>query len=173
MKKIQIIGMGNVGSAIAYTLLLSRRFNRIHVVDINKKKVLGEYLDLNRVIHINKIPTILTWSTKPIDFFDVYIICAGIKGDYNKYEFREMQKIMFEKNIDTCRDILSGIKSGKVIIVTNPAKELADKLKQEYKNLDITHAGDVVDEIIDGVIIARNKGHTCWGIAVEVTEMIK
>jgi L-lactate dehydrogenase len=44
--KVAIIGAGNVGSTLAYTLLLRDVANRITLIDINHEKALGEALDL-------------------------------------------------------------------------------------------------------------------------------
>ena len=57
MTKITIIGTGNVGSTIAYTLTVTGIANEIVMIDINKERALGEALDvplLNwRIIFIN------------------------------------------------------------------------------------------------------------------------
>ena len=41
-KKITVIGAGNVGATIAYTLSLGNIASEIVVIDINKEKVEGE-----------------------------------------------------------------------------------------------------------------------------------
>ena len=45
-KKISIIGAGNVGSTIAYTLMQQGTCSEILLVDINRDKAEGESLDL-------------------------------------------------------------------------------------------------------------------------------
>ncbi|SCU81177.1 LADA_0B11606g1_1 [Lachancea dasiensis] len=45
--KVVIIGVGSVGSATAYTLLLSKIVSEIVLIDVNKDKAEGESMDLN------------------------------------------------------------------------------------------------------------------------------
>ena len=44
--KVAIIGAGNVGSTLAYTLLLQDVATRVSLIDVNHEKALGEVLDL-------------------------------------------------------------------------------------------------------------------------------
>lgn len=44
--KVAIIGAGNVGSTLAYTLLLRDVATRVSLIDVNHEKALGEVLDL-------------------------------------------------------------------------------------------------------------------------------
>ncbi|MBE6759796.1 MAG: L-lactate dehydrogenase, partial [Ruminococcaceae bacterium] len=50
MNKITIIGSGNVGSTIAYSLTLQGLASEIVMIDINNEKVLGEALDIRQGI---------------------------------------------------------------------------------------------------------------------------
>lgn len=45
--KIAVVGVGSVGSTTAYTLLLSGMAADIILIDINKDKAVGEFMDLN------------------------------------------------------------------------------------------------------------------------------
>ena len=45
-RKITVIGAGNVGATIAYTLSLGDIASEIVLIDINKQKVEGEVLDI-------------------------------------------------------------------------------------------------------------------------------
>ena len=45
-RKVTVIGAGNVGATIAYTLSLGDIASQIVVVDINKEKVEGEVMDI-------------------------------------------------------------------------------------------------------------------------------
>ena len=46
MRKITVIGAGNVGATIAYTLAVENVANEILLIDIKKEKALGEALDI-------------------------------------------------------------------------------------------------------------------------------
>ena len=45
-RKVTVIGAGNVGATIAYTLSLGDIASQIVVVDINREKVEGEVMDI-------------------------------------------------------------------------------------------------------------------------------
>ena len=45
-RKVTVIGAGNVGSTIAYTLSLGNVAAEIVLIDINKEKVEGEVMDI-------------------------------------------------------------------------------------------------------------------------------
>jgi L-lactate dehydrogenase len=45
-RKITVIGAGNVGATIAYTLSLDDVASEIVLIDINKDKVEGEVMDI-------------------------------------------------------------------------------------------------------------------------------
>ncbi|CUS22784.1 LAQU0S06e05930g1_1 [Lachancea quebecensis] len=51
--KIVVVGVGSVGSATAYTLLLSGIVSEIVLIDINKDKAEGESMDLNHAAPSN------------------------------------------------------------------------------------------------------------------------
>ena len=46
MRKVTIIGAGNVGSTIAYTLAIENIANEVVMIDINKDKADGEAMDI-------------------------------------------------------------------------------------------------------------------------------
>ena len=48
MRKVTIIGAGNVGATIAYTLAVQAVANEIVLIDINKEKAIGEAMDISQ-----------------------------------------------------------------------------------------------------------------------------
>ena len=48
MNKITVIGSGNVGSTIAYTLTIQGIASEIVMIDLNEEKSLGEALDIRQ-----------------------------------------------------------------------------------------------------------------------------
>ena len=47
-KKITILGTGNVGATIAYTLAIDGMASEILLIDINERKAQGEAMDILR-----------------------------------------------------------------------------------------------------------------------------
>ena len=77
-RKISILGTGNVGATIAYTLTLSGICSEILLVDINKEKAEGEALDLTQCAAA--VPSVKVWSGEYEDVkgSDVVVVTFGV-----------------------------------------------------------------------------------------------
>ena len=77
-RKISILGTGNVGATIAYTLALQGVCSEIVLVDVNKSKAEGEALDITQCAEC--IPSIKVWCGEYEDVAgsDVIIITFGV-----------------------------------------------------------------------------------------------
>lgn len=133
MKNIQkcaIIGCGNVGATIAYTLLQSGLVSEMVLIDINRHKAEGEALDL-----LHSMPffsPVNIYSGDYCDLIDcgIIIIAAGTsqRAGESRTDLVKVNSMIF-KNITNsiCRYTTSAI----IIIVTNPVDVLTyEVLKQ-------------------------------------------
>ena len=77
-RKIAILGTGNVGATIAYTLTLQGIASEIVLVDINKEKAEGEALDLTQCAAA--VPTVKVWSGEYADVAgsDIVVVTFGV-----------------------------------------------------------------------------------------------
>ena len=77
-RKIAVLGTGNVGATIAYSLAYSGLCSEIVLVDINKAKAEGEALDIAQCAAC--IPSVKIWSGEYADVkgADVIIATFGI-----------------------------------------------------------------------------------------------
>ena len=50
--KITVVGAGNVGSTIAYTLMISGLVSEIVLIDVNRDKAEGDAMDMNHGVSI-------------------------------------------------------------------------------------------------------------------------
>ena len=118
-KKITIIGSGNVGATIAYTLVASSNVNEIVLIDINKDKSEAEALDIKQ-----SSPYLSTAEIKSGDYEDAFnsnivVITSGIgrKPGQSRLE-------LVQKNIDILKNITDNIvkvcPNAIYIIVSNP-----------------------------------------------------
>lgn len=172
--KAQIIGAGQVGAAIANELINIGIADEIHLVDIDQDKAEGVRDDLDRVVALKDLPVQLSASKYPqANGFDVHILCAGSRCNYRQFHTPEAAiHDLLERNWPVVSMLATGIKRGRLLVVTNPAKEIAARLKRSFPSRDITYAGDLIDQIHDGRVIHEKVGHTCWGIAAEVGGML-
>ena len=77
-KKITIIGAGNVGATIAYTLSLDTIASEIVLIDINKEKVDGEVMDIVQGTSFREPISITSGEYADAAESDIVIITSGI-----------------------------------------------------------------------------------------------
>ncbi len=118
-RKIAILGTGNVGATIAYTLTLSGICSEIVLVDINKDKAEGEALDLTQCAAC--VPSVKVYSGEYEDVkgADIVIVTFGIarKPDQTRLDLAKI-------NIGILQSALPGVAKiapkALYIIVSNP-----------------------------------------------------
>ncbi len=77
-RKISVLGTGNVGATVAYTLTLSGIASEVLLVDINKEKAEGEALDLTQCAA--SVPSVKVWSGEYEDVAgsDIVVVTFGV-----------------------------------------------------------------------------------------------
>lgn len=78
MQKITVIGTGNVGSTIAYTLAVSSIASEIVLIDINSEKALGEALDIRQGMSFASSARIYAGSYMDAKGSDIVVITSGV-----------------------------------------------------------------------------------------------
>ena len=133
-RKVVIIGDGAVGSTTAYTLLLQDYVNEIVIIDLNKRKVEGDVLDMK-----HGMPFVSPKKLKAGDYSDckdahVIIITAGVAQKEG-----ETRIDLLKRNLKVFDSILENIKpyiddTMVILVVTNPVDILS---YYTYKKLGI------------------------------------
>ena len=77
-RKISILGAGNVGATIAYTLSLTDLASEILLVDINKEKAEGEMLDISQCAASSKSVTVRSGEYEDVAGSDIVIVTFGV-----------------------------------------------------------------------------------------------
>jgi malate dehydrogenase len=120
-KKVGIIGVGNVGSTLAYTLASKAICSYIVLKDIRENIVQAMALDISQASNAVKSHTIVKAATKPEDFkgCDLIVITAGLprtpgmsRDDLLLTNAKIMQTVL--------EDIKNNAPEAKLIIVSNP-----------------------------------------------------
>lgn len=75
--KIAVIGAGNVGATIVYTLMLSGLASELVLVDINRDKAEGDAMDMNHGICFVDPVKVTAGEYSEIQGSDMVIITAG------------------------------------------------------------------------------------------------
>lgn len=118
-KKAAIIGCGFVGAATAFTLMQSKLFSELVLLDANHDKAVGEAEDIGHGIPFSGEMDIYAGSYDDIADCSMIIITAGANQKPN-----ETRLDLVQKNVAIYKDILSEITrrnyEGILLVVSNP-----------------------------------------------------
>ncbi|SJZ84926.1 L-lactate dehydrogenase [Pilibacter termitis] len=163
MKKIGIIGIGNVGATLAYRLVLQSICQEIVLIDENERRTLSETLDLTDAqVPLSKKTKIFTQDYEQLVDADLLIISLG------KIE------VLLEKNVDRTSELRqthkmiekiapkikhSGFR-GIILVITNPNDVITTYLQKllDYPTEKIFGSGCVIDSNRLKNIIAEDLG---------------
>ncbi|MBS7577076.1 MULTISPECIES: L-lactate dehydrogenase [unclassified Enterococcus] len=125
--RIGIIGLGHVGSTIAYTLLLKKIANELVLIDNNQAKVAAETIELlDTALNIKHKINILT-HYQDLESADFIIFSAGDITIFENAESDRLAELKVTAKI--VEDVAPKLKesgfSGKIISITNPCDVIA------------------------------------------------
>jgi L-lactate dehydrogenase len=146
MSKIAVIGVGDVGSTLAYTLELSGLATEITLIDINKKTAKGHALDMNHGLFFTPPVKIYAGDYSDCKGAKVIVFAAGArqKKDETRLE-------LVQRNAKICESIVKEIKpyvkDAILLITTNPVDVMTytvlKKSKLSYNQ--VLGSGTVLD----------------------------
>ena len=119
MNKITVIGSGNVGSTIAYTLTIMGLASEIVMIDVNEEKSLGEALDIRQGVPFCSPATIYAGSYEDAKDSDIVVITSGMarKPGMSRLD-------LAQTNVDIIKSIADKIvpvaPDATYVIVSNP-----------------------------------------------------
>ncbi len=119
MNKITVIGSGNVGSTIAYTLTVMGLASEIVMIDINEEKALGEALDIQQGVPFCHPASVYAGSYTDAKDSDIVVITSGIarKAGQSRLD-------LAQTNVDILKSIADKIvpiaPEATYVIVSNP-----------------------------------------------------
>lgn len=120
IKKVGIIGVGQVGASIAFALMEKGIFNEIVLIDNNKEKAIGEAMDLSHgILYASSLSKIYAGDYKDLKDAALIIITAGAAQKEG-----ETRLDLVKKNSMIMRSIINNIKpigiEGIILVVANP-----------------------------------------------------
>lgn len=144
--KISIIGCGNVGTRFAYVLTIKGLARHIVMVDIDKKRVEGEVMDISHGAPYISPVKIDAGDYPDIQDSDIVVITAGRNQRPNETRIDLIKDNihLYEKIIP---EIMDFAPSAKFLIVSNPVDILsyaAFKLSEKPEN-EVFGSGTVLD----------------------------
>ncbi len=119
MNKITIIGAGNVGSTIAYTLMITGCTSEIVMIDVQNEKAQGEALDIQQGTPYGGICQIYAGSYEDAKDSDIVIFTCGVarKPGQSRLDLAQVNTDITKSIIP---DIVRVAPNAKYIIVSNP-----------------------------------------------------
>jgi L-lactate dehydrogenase len=128
--KIVIVGAGNVGSTIAYTILMNNLVSEIVIIDVNKEKAKGEALDMNHGLAYFKQISVRSGEYDECADADIIIITAGIARKPGQTRI-ELAKINISIAKDITKNIMAYAKNPIILVVSNPVDILTYIIQKE------------------------------------------
>lgn len=125
MSKVSIIGAGDVGSTVAYTLQISSQATEIVLVDVNHDKAHGNALDMNHGLFFTSPVKIYAGDYSDCAGSDLIIITAGARQKPG-----ETRLELTRRNAAICAGIVQGLRPylvahTKILMLSNPVDVLA------------------------------------------------
>ena len=105
--KVTIIGAGSVGSTIAYTLSTMDIASTIVLVDINKKKVEGEVMDIAQGTCFRDPISLVAGEYEDAKDSDIVIITSGIARKPGQTRIE-----LTQTNVNIMKSIAPGVAKG-------------------------------------------------------------
>jgi len=122
--KVAIIGAGNVGSTLAYALVLNGLVGEIVLIDVDKERTEGEVMDLNHAVPLANPVRIWQGEYKDCRGADVIVISAG-----TAQRDGETRLDLLQRNTSIFKEIIPQVTAnndgGILLIATNPVDILS------------------------------------------------
>ncbi len=123
MNKITVIGSGNVGSTIAYTLTIMGIASEVVMIDVNEEKSLGEALDIRQGVSFCNPVSVYAGSYADAVDSDIVVITSGMARKPGQSRLD-----LAQANVDIIKSIADKIvpvaPNATYVIVSNPVDVL-------------------------------------------------
>jgi len=157
MSKIAIIGAGDVGTTIAYTIQLRGLVTEIVLVDINRELVQGQVMDLNHGLFFVRPVHIYAGTYADCTDADVIVITAGTRQKPGESRLQ-----LLARNAQLCKWVVDKIEphnsKGLFLIVTNPV-DIMTQVVIKHSGLPkhrVIGSGTVLDSARFRYFLSRN-----------------
>lgn len=118
-RKIAVVGVGAVGSATAYAVMISGLVSELVLVDINRERAEGEAMDLAHGASFIKPIRIYAGEYEDCRDADIVIFCAGANQKPG-----ETRLDLVQRNFAVLKDVLENLMplkdDGILLMVSNP-----------------------------------------------------
>lgn len=171
-KKIAIVGMGNVGSAFAYALMLRRLATDIVLIDLDPRRAEGEALDLRHGLPLVGPMNIFAGTYADCADADMVVIAAGVNQKPGQTRL-ELLKQNAAITGDIVRQVLATGGKPILLMTTNPVDVLTRAALDVAEPLGLPPgrllgSGTVLDSSRFRNVLARALGADPRGVHASV-----
>lgn len=127
--KIVVIGAGNVGEAIAYTLMVRAQANEIVLVDVNEERAKGAAIDIAHGTGFHKPVCVRQGGYEECKDAQLIIVTAGIARKPGQTRL-ELAKINVSIAKSITESIMKYAENPLIVVVSNPADILTTVIQE-------------------------------------------
>ena len=173
MMKVMIVGVGRLGSQVAFLTLLKFKPEKLILSDI--RDLVGDILDLKHAcIGLN----IKTEITEKKEYCDFIIITAGVSRSQKIKTHEELYKINAPMMKEIAKDIEKCVKEDtKIIVLTNPVEKMTEIIKNYFNNNLVINPEKELIKMRNGKElgwdIIETKGYSSFGPSVAAILVIE
>ena len=128
-RKITVLGAGNVGACIAYTLTLDGMCSELVLIDINDKKAQGEAMDIRQGLSFSRSVNIYAGSYEDAKDSDIVVVTVGAARRPGQSRID-----LAQGNVNIIRSVMPHIVSAApdavYVVVSNPVDILTYAILQ-------------------------------------------
>jgi len=156
--RIAIIGVGDVGSTTAYTLLLRGRATELVLIDLNRDKAEGDALDMNHGMPFTGGTKIWAGDYADCADADIIVIAAGTAQKPG-----ETRLDLLKRNVAIFDEIIARVteynQDGILLIATNPVDIMSyfSWKKAGWPSHRVIGSGTLLDSARFRYLIGENK----------------
>jgi malate/lactate dehydrogenase len=160
MTQYEVIGIGRMGSAIIYTMMLLEKGNTFYMREFhpkNKRRAFAEQYDLRPVAKATGNHLLYYTNKKS----DAYIITAGLPRENTT----QTKQSLFKVNREIMAKVMKDLPKDKpIFIITNPPNELAKHFSwQGYRTVALRQCTDSLrNSTAINDFVLTHKGYTQW-----------
>ncbi len=129
-RKIVIIGVGLVGSTIAYTIMMNQIASEIVLIDISREKASGEALDMNHGMAFYSQITIRDGDYDDCADANIIIVTAGIGRKPGQTRI-DLAKTNISIIKDITKNIMKYAVNPLILVISNPVDILTYVVQKE------------------------------------------
>lgn len=127
--KVILAGDGSVGSSFAFAMTLKGLGRELGIIDINKKKTIGDAMDLNPVLTYNSTKLIYSADYSDCKDADLVVITSGAPQKPGETRLQ-----LVDKNLKIIKDVVDNIMKsgfdGLFLVAANPVDILSYAVKE-------------------------------------------